>query len=203
MISFVYFDLGGVVIQDFSGTNKWEELKKELGVTKKNYEDFEKLWSQYHDEINIDRDVDSLIPIFNKELGLKIPNNYSLLTDGFVNRFEKVIKEIQRVCKVGLLTNMYPGMFSAINKRGILPDINWEVIVDSTVVGYQKPDSEIYEIAERKANIKGSEILFIENTSKNIKAAESLGWQTFLYDSSNPNESSRNLMEFFLNNSTK
>ena len=92
MISFVYFDLGGVVIQDFSGTNKWEELKKELGVTKKNYEDFEKLWSQYHDEINIDRDVDSLIPIFNKELGLKIPNNYSLLLLHLSRSFQVIHK---------------------------------------------------------------------------------------------------------------
>ena len=89
MISFVYFDLGGVVIKDFSGTNKWEELKKELGVTEKKHENFGRLWSQYHNEINIDRDVDSLVPIFNKELGLKIPNSYSLLTDGFVNRFKK------------------------------------------------------------------------------------------------------------------
>jgi hypothetical protein len=29
-ISFIYFDVGGVLIQDFSGNNKWNELLSEL-----------------------------------------------------------------------------------------------------------------------------------------------------------------------------
>ena len=33
-LSFIYFDVGGVVIQDFSGTNKWSQLKRELGIKK-------------------------------------------------------------------------------------------------------------------------------------------------------------------------
>ncbi len=41
MISFVYFDLGGVVIRDFSGTNKWEEVKQEWGLTDKYWDEFE------------------------------------------------------------------------------------------------------------------------------------------------------------------
>lgn len=36
MISFIYFDVGGVAMLDFSGTNKWELLKKEIGVNKTN-----------------------------------------------------------------------------------------------------------------------------------------------------------------------
>jgi hypothetical protein len=32
-IKFVYFDLGGVTILDFSGTNEWFKLKQELGIS--------------------------------------------------------------------------------------------------------------------------------------------------------------------------
>ena len=41
MISFVYFDVGGVAIKDFSGSDKWTELKKEVGVTPENDAEFE------------------------------------------------------------------------------------------------------------------------------------------------------------------
>lgn len=34
MIKFIYFDVGGVAIRDFNGTDKWENLKKELGIPK-------------------------------------------------------------------------------------------------------------------------------------------------------------------------
>lgn len=34
MIKFVYFDIGGVVVKDFSGNNKWNEMKKFMGVKK-------------------------------------------------------------------------------------------------------------------------------------------------------------------------
>jgi|TARA_Y100000310_G_C20153683_1_gene565933 hypothetical protein len=32
MNRFIYFDVGGVVIRDFSGTNKWEELRRSIGI---------------------------------------------------------------------------------------------------------------------------------------------------------------------------
>ena len=108
-----------------------------------------------------------------------------------------MIKKIHNSCRIGLLTNMYPGMFSAIKKRGILPDIEWDAIVDSGIVGLQKPDPRIFELAEQKAGAKGKEILFVENSPGNIIAASDYGWQTFLYDSAAPEESSRKLGSFF------
>ena len=31
-ISFVYFDVGGVILLDYSGTNKWVEMQRGLGI---------------------------------------------------------------------------------------------------------------------------------------------------------------------------
>lgn len=47
MIKFVYFDIGGVVIEDFSGNKKWEELKQELGVSSDKFAEFDELYNKY------------------------------------------------------------------------------------------------------------------------------------------------------------
>ncbi len=128
MISFVYFDVGGTVIKDFSGTDKLE----------------------HEPEISCGR----------------YPIEPSLVSE-FVNRFEKnesiwpVINELKKHCRVGLLTNMYPGMLALIKQKGLLPRIDWEIIVDSSEVGFCKPNKEIYEIARQKTGVPAEEILFI------------------------------------------
>ncbi len=83
---FIYFDLGGVAIVDFSGTDSWLQLKAELGVTQETDEAFERIWADFEPQVVIGRDVEELLPIIRSELSLNIPNDYSLL-NGFVSRF--------------------------------------------------------------------------------------------------------------------
>ena len=124
-----------------------------------------------------------------------------MLSD-FVNRFESnpsiwpVIEEIKKTCQVGLLTNAYPRMLTEIQRRGILSPIAWDVIIDSSVVGFQKPDRQIFEIAQEKAKINLKEILFVENSPEHVRAAQIFGWQTFLYDSLHPHQSSQKLLNY-------
>lgn len=201
MISFVYFDVGGVVIDDFYGNNKWDDLKRELGITAANQAAFEKIWSRYAAELCIDRDIETLLPILSGELGLEFPASYSLL-DGFVSRFYAnpgiwpVIKEVKTKAKIGLLTNMYPRMFAAIEQKHILPDVKWDVVIDSSLELLQKPDRKFFELAEKRAAVSHSEILFIDNSPEHIKEAEAFGWQTFLYDSSNHHAAAQSLGTF-------
>jgi putative hydrolase of the HAD superfamily len=202
MVKFVYFDVGGTVIKDFSGTNNWDNLKKEIGIKDDQYERFDLLFDK-HLEINTTREVDTLKPLIEKEFGVKFGKNYSLLINGFVNRFEtnksiwSVVKEIQKTSKVGLLTNMYPGMFEAIKKRKLIPDINWDEIIDSSIVALQKPDSDIYKLAQNKSGVNGGEILFVDNVQENIDTAQKFGWKTFLYNPKESVLSSKNLLEYF------
>lgn len=202
-ISFVYFDLGGVLVQDFSGTNKWKQLKKELGIPKDKNSDFEYFWDKYEVEVNMGRDIDTLIPMIKEKFGSKFPDNYSFLIDGFVNRFEKnrsiwpIVDKIHQKCRIGLLTNMYPHMFNAIRKRGLLPKIEWDVIIDSSIVGIAKSDRRIFKLAEKEAGFKGKEILFVENNPSQAEAAKEFGWQIFLYDSAKPQNSSKRLANIF------
>jgi len=200
MIKFVYFDVGGVAIFDFSGTRKWDELRHSLGVNDLNAQKFEKIWDEYGYRLCLDFDVDSLLSILTKELGLHFPKGYSLLQD-FVNRFEvnpsiyPIIQSIEQTTKVGLLTNMYPRMLDAINKRSLLPPVDWDAVIDSSVVGCRKPEIEIFKLAEKKAGVSHDEILFVENGEENIRAAEKFGWKILLYETKYPEKSNALILE--------
>lgn len=159
-IKFIYFDVGGVVIKDFSGTNKWEELKVELGIPKDKSQEFEDIYDLYQDEINTTREIEIA------------KSKY----------------------KIGLLTNMYPNMLPEIKRAGLLPDVEFDQIIDSSVEKVQKPYKEIYELAEKRCGFKGDEILFIDNSQKHLDSARQLGWQTFLYDPTDTKKSSEELM---------
>ena len=200
---FVYFDVGGVVVLDFSGTNKWKQLKKNLGISPEKDAEFETFWDIYEPKVNAGRDVETILPLIKRRFGSAFPKGYSFLLDGFVNRFEvnksiwPVIDKIHKQCKIGLLTNMYPGIIKAIKRRNLLPEIKWDVIIDSSIEGILKPNLRIFKLAEQRAGFKSKKILFVENSQKHIDAAKKSGWQVFLYDSSNPEESSNKLSALF------
>lgn len=201
MIKFIYFDVGGVVIKDFSGTNKWEDLKLELGIPSDKSQEFEDIYDLYQDEINTTREIDSLIPIYKEKFGIKIPENYSFLLDGFIKRFEKnegiwpIIEVAKKKYKIGLLTNMYPGMLDEIKKAGLLPDVVFDQIIDSSVEKIQKPYEEVFKLAQRRSGFKAEEILFIDNSKKHLESPKKLGWKTYWYDSSDIEKSNKELFD--------
>lgn len=179
MIKFVYFDVGGTIIKDFSGTNKREQFKKDFNLT-------DEFWNEHDSERSCGR----------------FPIEPSLVRN-FVSRFEKnesiwpVIFNVKKHYPVGLLTNMYPRMLAEIKKQGLMPEVKWDLIIDSSAEGFAKPGKEIYEIAQKRAGVKAEELFFIDNTFVNVKTAKNLGWRTFWYDSANYNISSKNLSSFF------
>jgi FMN phosphatase YigB (HAD superfamily) len=90
---------------------------------------------------------------------------------------------------------MYPGMFKAIKSRSLLPNINWEVVVDSSLEGFAKPQPEIYLLAQERIGLKPENILFIDNSEKNIMAAKKIGWKTMLYDPLQPSQSNEKIRQ--------
>lgn len=205
MISFVYFDVGGVVVADFSGTDKWAEMKRDIGITLEKDEEFDLFWDKYEKEVHVGRDVETLVPFIAEKFHLNFSKDYSLLSD-FINRFEQntfiwpVVDKIKKSCRVGLLTNMYPKMLPTMTARRLMPPVSWDVVIDSSIVGCQKPNIDIYEIAEKKINAGKENILFVDNTLENIDTAKNFGWQTFLYDSRDHENSSRRLLDHYEKN---
>lgn len=205
--SFVYFDLGGVVIQDFSAGDKVRSLLIELGIDPTDAPRFRQLWAEHAaPRVCVDYEADEFHSIIEHNFGVKIPDEYSLLQHGFVDRFEpnpgivKVLGKLAGHVNVGLLTNMYPRMFQAIQaKQGLLPsNVGWDVIIDSSVVGLQKPDKAIFAHATDVAGKPKEEILFIDNTLENLDAAADYGWQTYYYDASDYDRSSKLLGQYLM-----
>lgn len=201
MISFVYFDVGGVVVRDYSGTDNWTRMKHDMGIRVEDHARFDSFWGPHEVRVCKGADVETLVPLIEQEFNIHLPEGYSLLND-FANRFEKnepiwpVIENAQKIARVGLLTNMYPNMLDLICERQLMPQVKWDVVIDSSKVGHLKPEEEIYQIAEEKSGAKKNEILFVENNSVNVKAAQDFGWQTFFYDSADMSGSAILLAEF-------
>lgn len=201
MISFIYFDVGGVVVKDFSASNKWDLLRRDLGISDNDKERFNILWRDHEKEICTKLPVEDMIPLLEKEFGVVIPKSHSILKN-FVKYFERnesiwpVIDQIKAKYKIGLLTSMYAGMFDEILKKNILPSTVWNTIIDSSLVGFAKPDKRIFEIAQEKVQVSPQKILFVENSKINIDAAKKLDWQTFWYDSADYAGSSQKLKEY-------
>lgn len=200
-ISFIYFDVGGVVIKDFSASKKWEEMLLDLGIKQADFDKFNGIYDRHARQINTHLKIDSLLPMLSKEFGIKFPKDYSWLDD-FIKRFEvnsgiaPIIEQLSTTHKLGLLTNMWPGMLDKIFTAGLMPIANWQIIVDSTIIGMQKPDREIYEYAQRETGVPVSEIMFIDNSPQHLVEPAKLGWQTYFYDSKDYEKSSRDLAQF-------
>lgn len=201
MISFIYFDLGGVAVDDFTGNNKWQELGDEMGLSAENRDGFKQFWQDHERKFCTTEDIDTFLPDIEKELDITLPDGFSLL-HALVDRFyenkpiQLIIKEISTKVPIGLLTNASPGMLDLIFQKGIMPDVDWNQIVDSSVVHVMKPDVKMFEIAQQKASTPANEILFIDNKKSHCKAAKALGWQTFYYDSANREKSATDLSDF-------
>lgn len=201
--AFVFFDIGGVVIKDFSCTDKWNDFKEGLGLKANQFEAFENYWDQeIHPRVNLDLDIDSRVTEFNTKFQLNLPNNFSIL-NGFIIRFNLnpslwlIIQQlITSNNQIGLLTNMYPRMLTAITEANLLPVVKWDVIIDSSVEKVQKPNPAIYKLAQQKADVPHQEILFIDNTQKHLDAAKKIGWQTLYYNSCDYINSTQKLKQY-------
>lgn len=197
MIKFVYFDVGGVVVKDFSKTNKWEDFMVSIGVDRQDFDRFDTYWESL--EVSVMDDMQSIVPEINKEFGLKLSSDHDLLSE-FTSRFEKnesiwpIISKIKEDYKIGLLTDQYPGMLDALYQRGVMPDIEFDVVIDSSIEKLRKPQKEIYELAEKRSNCSGYEILFIDNSESKLIVPRDMGWKVLLYDPSNIKDSNKMLL---------
>lgn len=83
---------------------------------------------------------------------------------------------------VGLLTNTMPELIQPMRGRGLLPDITYDAIIDSSQVGAIKPEAKIYEVAAQKSGCPTAEILLIDDARTNLMAAEKQGWHVLWFD---------------------
>jgi FMN phosphatase YigB (HAD superfamily) len=200
MITFIYFDVGGVLVFDFSKSNKFSEMLNEIGIKPEYIPDAIEAWDMFEEDFCTGKDTEIMKQMYTEKFGVHFSPDYTFIKD-FADRFaintsiRPIVEKVRSIGRIGLLTNMYTGMLSELMARGMVEKNIWDVINDSSVIGVAKPHRDIFVCATANADVKPEAILFVENTQRHIDAAKEYGWQTFLYDPVNYEQSNRKLLE--------
>lgn len=187
-ISFIYFDVGGVFLDWREGQRR---AAKKYGVP---VEDIFAVFSEnWQAACRGTLSAEDYMAMFAKLFKMAPPHPHlsDFWTDYYkrISRMHAFAKSLVGRYSLGLLTNAEKGAMQHAIQKGLLPDIRWDAIVDSSEHGTIKPEARIYEIAETLADVSPKEILFIDDVPAHIEAARSRGWQGIVFDTSSITES--------------
>jgi FMN phosphatase YigB (HAD superfamily)/DNA-binding Xre family transcriptional regulator len=191
--SFIYFDMNGCLIHSYQAA--FMKLAADTGVSP---DVVESVYWQYNDEVC--RGTASLSD-FNAELAKKTGaekvdwQHYYLSVVEKIEEMHKILKWAAEHYKVGLLTNTMPGFVSALRRDGLIPDIAYDTVVDSSQVGSLKPETKMYEIAAEQAGCSPEDILLIDDSRPNLMAAAKLGWHVVWFDDARPESSAETVRQ--------
>jgi HAD superfamily hydrolase (TIGR01509 family) len=192
-ISFIYFDVNGCLVRFYQ--RAFSRIAEDISVPA---DLVETAFWHYNDEVC--RGVMTLAD-FNAALAKRLGiasidwKHYYLEAAEPVLEMHQLVTWAAEQYKVGLLTNIMPGLLSAMRDDGQLPKIAYDVIVDSSEVGLLKPEEEIYKLATERAGCPTEEILLIDDTRGNLSAAEKFGWHVLWFDYARPEESVAHIRE--------
>ncbi len=196
MIKFVYFDIGGVLV-DWSGV-----FKTAAGKFNLNPSDISNVFQENH--IEITKGIMSSDDFWKKciqKYKLQNTSGFDFL-DSWVSDYKPInithdfVGQIKNKYKIGLLSNIYKGMLPLLINKKLIPDIVYDQIVFSCDVGMMKPDPEIFELAEKRAGRKTNELLLVDDREDYLEGAEKLNWNVFLFEADNPKVSVEKLRKY-------
>lgn len=192
-IQFVYFDINGCMVRFFQ--TAFAHIAADTGVTP---EVIEGTFWHYNDavcrgEMSIDE--------FNKILAERVGEDsidwrqYYLEAVQPIVEVQEALLRASQTFKVGLLTNIMPGLIDALLQKGFLPKLDYDAIIDSSKVNAIKPEAHIFELAAEAAGVPSEDILLVDDSRANLMAAEKMGWRTLWFDDFRPTESIDKLKE--------
>ena len=192
-ISFIYFDVNGCMVHFYQ--RAFAKLAESTGAPS---DIVETAFWHYNDQV-----CKGLITIdeFNTKLASRLGVDKVRWQDFYLDNVEPIqemqdtLKWASERYKVGLLTNIMPGLLDAMRRNDQLPNVHYDAVIDSSEVSAIKPEPEIFEIAQTRAGVPASEILLIDDSRVNLMAAEKSGWRTMWFDDSRVEESTKRVLE--------
>jgi FMN phosphatase YigB (HAD superfamily)/DNA-binding XRE family transcriptional regulator len=186
-VRFVYFDINGCLVRFYH--RAFTEIARDSG---KQADVVETTFWHYNDAV-----CRGEMPLdeFNQILGerFELPEfdwlSYYFATIDPIDEMEELLAWASEHYNVGLLSNIMPGQIDTMLTKGILPNIKYSAIIDSSEVKAIKPESRIFEIAAEKSGVQPGEILFVDDSRANIMAAEKFGWHVLWFDDFRPDDS--------------
>jgi len=192
-ISFVYFDINGCLVRFFHGA--FTHLAAVSGVSP---DKIETTFWHYNDAVCRG---EMSVAEFNKILAKKLQLDTVDWLEYYLDAVEPipVMDELVRWTathyKVGLLTNIMPGFIDKLRQHGLLPNVHYDVVIDSSIEGHIKPEAAIFKTATKRAGCPKDEILFIDDSRTNVMAAEKQGWNVLWFDDYRSDESAERIRQ--------
>ncbi len=185
-VGFVFFDVNGCLVRGYQ--RAFTALAGQTGVLP---DVIETLFWRYNDEINRGvMSLDEFNELLSKRLGQPIDwaEAYYRAVEPVVP-MQAILREAAAHFKVGLFTNSMPGLLQGLLSRGILPELRYDALVDSSEIGAIKPEPKAYKLAAQRSGCAADEILLIDDTRSCLVGAEDAGWHVLQYDGGMPEES--------------
>lgn len=185
-VSFIYFDVNGCLVHFYQ--RAFTKLSADTGAPA---DLVEAAFWHYNDEACRGRlSMSDFNAKLAERLGIAKVNwqDYYLETVEPIEQMQAVLNWASERYKVGLLTNIMPGLLTAMRRAGRVPDLPYDAIVDSSEIGAIKPEAEIYKTATERAGVPAEEILLIDDSRVNLMAAEKFGWHVLWFDDARPEE---------------
>ncbi len=187
-VSFVYFDINGCLVRFFH--RAFTRLSEQTGAPP---DIVETAFWHYNDRVC--RGEMSLEQ-FNAKLAEELHTTahidwmaYYMEAIEPIPVMHELVRWAATQYRIGLLTNIMPGFVDVMLKQGLLPNVPYDAIIDSSVVGAIKPESKMYSLATQKAHCPATEILLVDDSRVNLMAAEKHGWHVLWFDDYRPDES--------------
>lgn len=194
----IIFDVDGVIFKthDIDGRYLWSRsIKQDFGLSKRH---FQKIFCLEWDDIvrgKLDT-ISHLQKVFHDQIfqNLKISPekfiNYWLENDNNINLdVLDLIKTLEVPCYLG--TNQEKYRTNHILK---LVGNYFNGCFSSYQIGYKKPELNFFDHIEKTLSLSATDLLLVDDTLENIKAAQAKGWRTYLYQ-----DNVEHLQEFIAN----
>jgi FMN phosphatase YigB (HAD superfamily)/DNA-binding XRE family transcriptional regulator len=186
-VEFVYLDVNGCLVRFFH--RAFTKIAHDTGVAPDKIESA--FWHYNDAACRGDMSMDEFNDALSKKLSLKTLDwaEYYVKAVEPVPDMAGLVKWVAEHYKCGLLSNIMPGLIDRLIKEGLIPDEEYDRVIDSSEVGVIKPEAGIYEIATEKAGVDPESILLVDDSRTNLMAAEKYGWKVLWFDDYRPPES--------------
>lgn len=191
----VIFDWGGIVESHKDGENNYFKIIIEIiKIINPNINENEiiSLWKKCNldekgknilvckDFIDIENWFNRVKNAFKLNCDLETFNQIYQKEFEYVDYYKNVIQleyETKKRCKIGILSNL---IFLDKERLSKQLELNkYDYVWLSFELGELKPDNRIYEIVEDDCKLKPQNILFIDDSERNIITAKNRGWNVY------------------------
>jgi FMN phosphatase YigB (HAD superfamily)/DNA-binding XRE family transcriptional regulator len=192
-VKFVYFDINGCLVRFFH--RAFTRVAEDTGASPDLIETT--FWHYNDDVCRGEMTVEDFDAKLASKLGVKSIKweDYYLEEVDPIPEMHELLTWASENYEIGLLSNIMPGFIDKMKERGLIPDVPYTTVVDSSVVGAIKPEEAIYDAAAKATGVSAKEILLVDDDRANLMAAQRKGWHVLWFDDFRPSESAKKVQK--------